>query len=68
MAGDNVPADCRLIEAFAARVNNATLTGESLPKPRHAEAVDRGRLEGGSPRYRALARREKSCAINSVQA
>lgn len=34
--GDNVPADCRLIEAFAMRVNNATVTGESLPKGRDA--------------------------------
>ena len=36
--GDNVPADCRLIEAFGARVNNAAVTGESLPKARDAEA------------------------------
>ena len=34
--GDIVPADCRLIEAFAARVNNAAVTGESLPKAREA--------------------------------
>lgn len=34
--GDNIPADCRLIEAFALRVNNATITGESLPKGRDA--------------------------------
>lgn len=34
--GDNVPADCRLLEAFALRVNNATITGESLPKGRDA--------------------------------
>jgi calcium-translocating P-type ATPase len=34
--GDNVPADCRLIEAFSVRVNNATVTGESLPKARTA--------------------------------
>ncbi len=32
--GDNVPADCRLIEAFSARVNNSAVTGESLPKSR----------------------------------
>ncbi len=32
--GDDVPADCRLIEAFGARVNNATVTGESVPLPR----------------------------------
>jgi calcium-translocating P-type ATPase len=34
--GDNIPADCRLIEAFGVRVNNATVTGESLPKARDA--------------------------------
>ncbi len=32
--GDDVPADCRLIEALGLRVNIATVTGESLPKPR----------------------------------
>lgn len=31
-AGDLIPADCRLIEAFGIRVNVATVTGESLPK------------------------------------
>ncbi|MGZ5001902.1 MAG: cation-translocating P-type ATPase [Chthoniobacterales bacterium] len=36
--GDNVPADCRLIEAFGVRVNNATITGESLPHSRDANA------------------------------
>lgn len=30
--GDNVPADCRLIEAFGVRVNRATVTGESHPQ------------------------------------
>lgn len=35
--GDNVPADCRLLEAFSLRVNNATVTGESLPKARDAK-------------------------------
>jgi len=38
-AGDDVPADCRLIEAFGVRVNTANLTGESLPKARAAAAV-----------------------------
>jgi sodium/potassium-transporting ATPase subunit alpha len=33
-AGDDVPADCRLIEAFGVRVNTATLTGESRPMAR----------------------------------
>ena len=36
--GDNIPADCRLIEAYDARVNNAAVTGESLPKAREAAA------------------------------
>jgi len=38
--GDNVPADCRLLQAFALRVNNATVTGESLPKGRDALASE----------------------------
>lgn len=33
-AGDQIPADCRLISAFGVRVNNATITGESLPHSR----------------------------------
>jgi sodium/potassium-transporting ATPase subunit alpha len=33
--GDDIPADCRLIEAFGVRVNNATVTGESLPQARN---------------------------------
>ncbi len=36
--GESVPADCRLIESFAVRVNLATITGESLPKARSAAA------------------------------
>jgi sodium/potassium-transporting ATPase subunit alpha len=32
--GEIVPADCRLIEAFGVRVNNATLTGEAMPQTR----------------------------------
>ncbi|RJX30775.1 MAG: cation-transporting P-type ATPase [Oxalobacter sp.] len=37
-AGDNIPADCRLIEAYGVRVNNASVTGESLPQAREAQA------------------------------
>jgi calcium-translocating P-type ATPase len=33
--GDDVPADCRLVQAFGVRVNNATITGESLAKARN---------------------------------
>ncbi|HXU94183.1 MAG TPA: cation-transporting P-type ATPase [Gallionella sp.] len=37
-AGDNVPADCRLLEASGVRVNTATLTGESSAKARDVGA------------------------------
>jgi len=43
--GDNVPADCRLLEAFSLRVNNATVTGESLPKMRDAQPSSEEALE-----------------------
>ena len=38
-AGDDVPADCRLIEAFGVRVNTANLTGESKPMVREADHI-----------------------------
>ena len=36
-AGDNVPADCRLISGVGIRVNAATITGESVPQARTAD-------------------------------
>lgn len=39
-AGDDVPADCRLIEAFGVRVNTANLTGESMPVARNTEVPE----------------------------
>lgn len=36
-AGDNVPADCRLIAGADVRVNLSTVTGESLPRARRPE-------------------------------
>ncbi len=36
--GERVPADARLTSAFALAVDHATLTGESDPRPRSAEA------------------------------
>jgi len=43
--GDNVPADCRLLEAFLLRVNNATVTGESRPQARDPEPSTEESLE-----------------------
>ena len=45
-AGDNVPADCRLISANGIRVNASTITGESMPKARNAdECTEQSALE-----------------------
>src|SRR6185312_10223800 len=38
--GDDVPADCRLIESFGVQVNNAIVTGESMAQPRTAHPSD----------------------------
>ena len=43
--GDKVPADARLIEASRLTVNNASLTGESDPKPRVHEPCDADDLD-----------------------
>jgi len=40
--GDDIPADGRLINAVAMRVNNSTVTGESAPVPRNAEPCAAG--------------------------
>jgi calcium-translocating P-type ATPase len=39
-AGDRVPADARLLEAAALQVDEAALTGESLPVAKSSEPVD----------------------------
>jgi Ca2+-transporting ATPase len=38
-AGDNVPADARLLEAFGLRVQESALTGESVPVDKEARCV-----------------------------
>ncbi len=38
-AGDSVPADARLIRAFDLRIQEAALTGESIPVAKQADAV-----------------------------
>ena len=41
--GDNVPADCRVVQASGLRVNLSTITGESLAKARTADSIADGR-------------------------
>ncbi len=38
-AGDNIPADARLIQSFSLRVQEAALTGESVPGEKDADVV-----------------------------
>jgi calcium-translocating P-type ATPase len=38
--GDDIPADCRVIQAFGVRVNSATITGESLPETKDERPCD----------------------------
>ena len=38
-AGDSVPADCRVLESASMKIEEAALTGESVPVEKHAEAI-----------------------------
>jgi len=49
-AGDHVPADARLIYAAGLRVQEASLTGESVPVDKSAETLADGRLSLGDRR------------------
>lgn len=46
-AGNVVPADIRLTEAFALSVNEASLTGESLPSDKHCKPIPESHLTPG---------------------
>ncbi|HJG36866.1 cation-translocating P-type ATPase [Enorma phocaeensis] len=38
-AGDAVPADCRVLESASMKIEEAALTGESVPVEKHADAI-----------------------------
>lgn len=39
-AGDSVPADCRVLESASMKIEEAALTGESVPVEKHAEQIE----------------------------
>lgn len=45
--GDKVPADCRLLEAASLNVEEAALTGESVPVKKSVEAIGEARVSLG---------------------
>ena len=59
-AGDSVPADCRILESATMKIEEAALTGESVPVEKHAEAIA---LEGDDV---ALGDRKNMCYMGST--
>ena len=39
-AGDSVPADCRILESASMKIEEAALTGESVPVEKHVNAIE----------------------------
>jgi Ca2+-transporting ATPase len=54
-AGDRIPADARLIESVNLQIDEAALTGESVPVEKHADALGGAQLLLGDRRNMAFA-------------
>ncbi len=61
-AGDSVPADCRVLESASMKIEEAALTGESVPVEKHANAIV---LPAGSEDV-ALGDRKNMCYMGST--
>ncbi|MEE1159269.1 MAG: HAD-IC family P-type ATPase, partial [Atopobiaceae bacterium] len=61
-AGDSVPADCRILESASMKVEEAALTGESVPVEKHVQALSISKGEDDVP----LGDRKNMCYMGSV--
>lgn len=61
-AGDSVPADCRIFESASMKIEEAALTGESVPATKHAEVIS---LEEGADDV-PLGDRKNMCYMGST--
>ena len=61
-AGDSVPADCRVLESASMKIEEAALTGESVPVEKHADAIELGEGMDDVP----LGDRKNMCYMGST--
>ncbi|MDO4536754.1 MAG: cation-translocating P-type ATPase [Coriobacteriales bacterium] len=61
-AGDSVPADCRIIESASLKIEEAALTGESVPANKQAEVLTLAQGADNVP----LGDRKNMCYMGSV--
>ena len=61
-AGDSVPADCRVIESASMKIEEAALTGESVPVEKHANTIELGEGMDDVP----LGDRKNMCYMGST--
>ncbi len=61
-AGDSVPADCRILESASMKIEEAALTGESVPASKHSEVIA---LEEGADDV-PLGDRKNMCYMGST--
>ena len=61
-AGDSVPADCRVLESASMKIEEAALTGESVPVEKHTDAIT---LDAGADDV-PLGDRKNMCYMGST--
>ena len=61
-AGDAVPADCRVLESASMKIEEAALTGESVPVEKNTEAITLGKDSDDVP----LGDRKNMCYMGST--